>query len=126
MASISFKKGNLMSIKGKFLSEKNACMGKTIVCLRCANFGFRSVFQVDEGNRLFDSDESNNLAWTLATIRAAFTSDIAVESVTLPGQLNFGSSFAVEWVVRNRGVNDVQGYKCDTGTFHWRTYRSRT
>ena len=72
-------------------------------------------FQVDEGGRLFDSDESNNLAFTLATIRAAFTSDIAVDSVTLPGQLNFGSSFAVDWVVRNRGVEDVQGYKCDTG-----------
>ena len=72
------------------------------------------IFQVDVGNRLFDSDESNNLGWTLATVKEAFTSDVAVRSVTSPEVLEFGSSFTVEWVIRNEGQEDVQGYKCDT------------
>lgn len=74
-----------------------------------------NCFQVDAGSHLFDPDDSNNLGFTLATVLAAFSTDVAVDAVTSPEVLEYGESFTVEWVIRNEGAEDVEGYKCDTG-----------
>ncbi len=73
------------------------------------------IVEVDVGGRLFDTNEDNNRGWTLATVKQAFTSDISVQKVRSDQTLEYESSFTVEWALRNEGVENVEGFVCDTG-----------
>ncbi|XP_041361873.1 uncharacterized protein LOC121377841 [Gigantopelta aegis] len=73
------------------------------------------IVKVDSRNEVYESDEMNNEAHVLVTLKEMPSTDIEVREVTLSDvSLEFNEEFNINWKVRNLGALTAEGYKCDS------------
>ena len=80
--------------------------------------GYYVMVHVDSRNDAYETDDSNNIDFTLSTIEESYSTDVAVIAVVpSPSSVTYGTDVTIQWTLRNNGSEDALGYKCDTAYF---------
>ena len=76
------------------------------------------IAHMDSRNDVYEINDDNNMAYALATIEEAYSTDVAVISVVPPvSPAAFNTDITIQWTLRNNGSENAIGYKCDTTYF---------
>ena len=74
------------------------------------------LLKADSGNHIKESKENNNIDSVLLNVLESYATDLAVSSVTVPSNVDYGGSITAQWTwtISNNGSKVADGYKCDS------------